>query len=446
MDGGKTHAMSSLKHQLIAWLIGLLTLVGLLAGTISFMLAREGANVFLDHQLLLVAGSVHEGSQLPAMQVKFARESREEQKSGFVIQVWNEDIPARSSRPNFELPMRTVTGYSDAVVRGEKWRAYTIVYPDRTVQVSQSDDVRGGIATDAALCALLPIAGLIPLSWVLVVFGVGRLFKPLAEVTSAVTLRDASSLKPLPAAGIPKEVMPLVEEMNDLLMRIRESIESQRHFVSDAAHELRTPLTALQLQVENLPQNRSQEDFQARVGELKAGIQRTSHIVGQLLKMARFETESQTIRTRVDLGEVVKSCMSGFIPIAEKRGIDLGMVHDETVCIWANADDLHILFDNLLDNAVRYTQEGGQIDVSVEVAEQRAKVTIMDTGSGIPEVLLSRVFDRFFRVGSHETEGSGIGLAIVNAIAKRESAEVRLNNRQDRNGLIVEVSFDISIS
>jgi signal transduction histidine kinase len=441
----------SLKQQLIIWLVGLLAVVGLLAGGISYLLAHEGANAFLDHQLIMVAESVHTGSQLRSMQTKFAGENKEEQDNGFVMQVWNEaeplrsTEPIRSSRPNFELSRGSATGYSDASIHGEKWRVYTIVYSDRTVQVSQSDKVRRGIATKVALCALLPIAGLLPLTSVLLVIGIGRILKPLSDVTNAVTQRGASSLAPLPAECIPGEIAPLVAEMNELLLRIRENIESQRHFVLDAAHELRTPLAALQLQIENLSQSQSQDDLDARVGELRSGMYRASHLVEQLLKMARYGAKNQPARTKMDLGEIVKACIGDFIPLAEQRGIDLGMIRDETAIIWTNANDLRILFDNLLDNAIRYTQQGGQIDVSVVISGQKAVVKIADNGPGIPEQLLPRVFDRFFRAGQHETEGSGIGLAIVKAIADRESAEITLINRPDGNGLIATVSFDLFV-
>lgn len=435
--------MSSLKKQLIAWSIVLLTVVGLLAGGISYLLAQKGASIFLDHQLRLVAGSVDEGSQLPTMQEKFLKENEKEQRNGFVIQVWTAKDPLRASRPNFKLPIEKYTGYADVLFQGEKWRTYALVYPDRTVQISQSDSVRRGIATDAALYALLPIAVLFPLAWILVIFGVGRILKPLEDVTNAVTLRDASSLAPISGHCIPAEVAPLIAEINGLLLRIQESIASQRHFVLDAAHELRTPLAALQLQIENLSAGQSQRDMTIRIRELQSGIQRTSHIVRQLLRMARYEAEVKTVRTEVDLNDVVKRCMSNFIPVAEKYGIDLGMVHDDSAFIYASEDDLHILFDNLLDNAIRYTQEGGQIDVSIEISGQKARVTIMDNGPGIPDSLLPRVFDRFFRVGYHQAEGSGIGLAIVNAIAQREFAEVTLANRQDTHGLIAVVSFNL---
>jgi two-component system, OmpR family, sensor kinase len=433
----------SIKKQLVLWALILFTAVGIVAGAISYFLARADANALLDHQLALVAGSVDEGSLLPSMRAHYLGESDEERKTDFVIQVWYEKFPERTSHPDFELAKAETTGYSDLFLQDEKWRAYTIVYPDRTVQVSQAYAVRSKIALSAALRALLPVVGLIPLSWLLIVFGVGRILKPLDEVTRAATQRDGASLAPLPAENIPAEVAPLVTEMNGLILRVKETIDAQRNFTMDAAHELRTPLAALQLQIENLSQNHSPQDLAIRVEELKAGIGRASHLVVQLLHMARYGAERETVRNRMDLGELVKSCIGDFIPVAEKRGLDLGLIRDETACIVANEDDLRVLFNNLLDNAIRYTQRGGRIDVAVIRCGAQATVEIADNGPGIPESLLPRVFDRFYRVEGSDAEGSGIGLSIVNAIARQESAKIELGNRTDGRGLIVQVSFEL---
>ena len=294
--------MISLKKQLIVWLLGLLTLVGLVTGGFSYWLAQREASSLLDHQLRLVGESIDDGSRLPEMQNKYAGESAAERKSDFVIQVWNAQHVMHASHPDFELPAAKATGYSDLDLHGEKWRAYTIVYPDRTVQVSQSDQVRRDIATDSALRSLFPIAVLLPLTWVLVVIGVNRIMQPLAEVSEAATQRDAESLAPLPIDHVPEEVAPLINEINSLLARIGETLEAQRHFMLDAAHELRTPLTALQLQIENLSQSQSQQDLDERIAELKSGIRRA-------VASGRAAAEDSPLRIGKDHGQ--GGCRSG---------------------------------------------------------------------------------------------------------------------------------------
>ncbi|HQT25361.1 MAG TPA: ATP-binding protein [Burkholderiales bacterium] len=436
--------MKSLKRQLIVLLVGMLAVVGMLAGFISYPLSKKDAGLLLDHQLREVARSIDEGSQLPSMQARFAAESEEERENDFVIQVWYEKEPVRSSRPGFTLSRAPHSGFSYMADNGKKWRAYTLYYPNRTVQVSQSMEVRREIAENAAMRTVLPIAGLIPLSWILVALVIGRILKPLDAVKEAVTQRDASSLDPLPAEHVPEEVAPLIKEMNALLLRLREALESQRQFISYAVHELRTPLAALQLQIENLAFCKSEEDVESRMIELNSGVKRASRLVNQLLKMARFEADKNLTMCVTDPGQIVKNCIGALIPLAEKKGIDLGMIRDEEARVMTNADSLRVLFENLLDNAIRYTPEGGKIDVSVCLSDGKAVIEIADSGPGIPEDLLPRVFDRFFRASGQEIEGSGIGLAIVQAIAERQSAEIRLANREEGTGLIASVSLGLA--
>ena len=438
--------MKSLKKQLIFWLAGLLTVVGMLAGGISFYLALQDANGLLDHQLSQIARSVDEGSQLPAMQAQFRKENAKEKERDFVIQVWLQNAPVLSSRPGFDLPRMTVSGFSDASSHHTEWRVYTMIHLHRTVQVSQGEDVRLEIATHSAMRVLFPVAVLIPLSWLLVGIVVSRLLKPLETVTEAAIHRDAASHAPLPTENVPEEIAPLIRAMNDLIARLGETLEMQRQFLSDAAHELRTPLAALQLQIENLSRNLSLDDLDIRIGEMRRGSQRASHLVGQLLKIARYEAQNKPIvHSEIALNSLVKSCIADFIPLAEHRGIDLGMVHDNAATITGTPEDLRILIGNLIDNAIRYTPEKGKVDVSVNVSGQYVTVEILDTGPGIPASLLPRVFDRFFRAAGQDMEGSGIGLAIVKTIAQRESAQVSLLNRLDGPGLSACVVFGVAV-
>ena len=438
--------MKSLKQQLIVWLVGFLTLVGALAGGVSFYFALKEANGLLDHQLNQIARSVDEGSQLPAMQAEFRREDTADRNKDFVIQVWMEKEPVRSSRPGFDLPRMTVSGFSDLWSRGSQWRAYTMIHRHRTVQVSQREDVRLGIATHSAMYALFPIVVLTPLSWLLVGVVVSRLLRPLESVAEAAIHRDVESNDALPIENVPDEIAPLIAAMNDLIARLGEALEMQRRFLSDAAHELRTPLAALQLQIENLSQHRSREELDIRVDEMRRGSQRASHLVGQLLKIARYKAQDQPIvRTRVRLDSLLKACIADFIALADHRGIDLGLVRGDAAIVMGNPEDLRVLIGNLIDNAIRYTPEGGTVDVSIGVSGNEAVVEVADTGPGIPASLQARVFDRFFRAAGQDTEGSGIGLAIVKAIAQRESVKVTLENRGEGPGLCARAVFMLAV-
>lgn len=436
--------MTSLKQQLIVWILGLLTVVGSVAGAISFHFARQEANTFLDQQLVEIARSVDEGSQLPAMQQSFLRETQSEQARDFVIQVWEAKKPTVSSRPGFDLPINAKTGFLDTTWNKSAWRVYTMVHNDRIVQVSQAEAVRTEIATQSAMEVLLPVVALIPLSWLLVVMAISRLLQPLQTVTSAAIERDINSNESLPSDNVPSEVTPLIQAINDLIARLSKALQLQRQFLSDAAHGLRTPLAALQLQIENLSQHKSREDLAIRIDEMRRGAQRASHMVRQLLQIARYDAQHKPIvRSEVRLDEQVKDCIAELIPLAEHRGIDLGMIHTDSAVVWANPDDLRILISNIIDNAVRYTPEGGKVDISIQVSDSIAVVEVADTGPGIPTADLARVFDRFFRAAGQEIEGTGIGLAIVKTIAEREGIKVELVNREKRSGLLVRLELKL---
>lgn len=441
--------MRSLKRQLIFWLVGLLTLVGGITGGISFYFALKEANTLLDHQLVEIARSVDEGSRLPAMQARFRKESDKEKARDFVIQVWLNGEAERSSRPGFQLPKAPHPGFADLLLPGavsnSRWRAYTMIYPYSVVQVSQAADVRLEIATNSAMRVLLPVAVLIPLSWLLIGLVVSRLLKPLEWVTEAAMRRELTNLEPLTIGNVPIEVAPLIHAMNALVYRLSQALSAQRQFLSDAAHELRTPLAALQLQIDNLPRSLSHEELSVRIEEMQRGVSRASHLVAQLLKIARYEAQTKaTAQSSVDLNALIKNIIADFIPLADNRQIDLGLIQDDTAKIFANAEDIRILLSNLLDNAIRYTPKGGRIDIRIVSTQQNAMVEITDSGTGIPEILLPKVFDRFFRAAGQDTEGSGIGLSIVHAIAARESATVTLANRPDSHGLIATVTLNLS--
>ena len=437
--------MTSLKRQLIYGMVILQTIVGLLTAGISFVLARNEANDLLDHQLVLIARSIDEGSQLPIMQAKFIRESEEDKANDFVIQVWMNGEPMRASRPNFDLPRAPASGFSVLLRPGQTrhahWRAYTLYHPDRVVQVSQSENVRNGIAIRSVLRALLPGVALIPLSWLLIGLLVGRVLQPLESVMLAARQRSLDSLESLPAKQVPLEIVPLIDAINALISRLSYALAAQRQFLADAAHALRTPLAALQLQIDSLPQSPNEEELQRRLLDMRRGVQRSGRLVAQLLRIARYEAQSSSTASRpVSLNELMKTLIAEFIPVAGQKSIDLGLVQDDAVSLLSREDDLQVLFGNLLDNAIRYTPEGGRVDVRIARVGECAEVSVCDTGRGIPAELMERVFDRFFRAAGEEIEGSGIGLAIVKSIVERESAHIVLENRE-QGGLRVTVRF-----
>jgi len=237
--------------------------------------------------------------------------------------------------------------------------------------------------------------------------------------------------------GLPDEVRPVAEALNELLGRLRAALDRERAFLADAAHELRTPLTALDLQAQAVVDAR-EEDREAALRDLRAGVARVARLVEQLLAIAREQHGTAAVPEPLDLDELVRRTVADFVPLAEAAGIDLGIESAEAVRVVGDADALRRLIGNLLDNAVRYTPADGRVDVVVgreAGAAARAVVTVTDTGLGIPPEERERVFDRFHRVPGTTGTGSGLGLALARSIAGRHGGEVLLQDGPGGRGL-----------
>jgi two-component system OmpR family sensor kinase len=428
--------MTSLRRTALLWMTAMLSIVGIAGAAVSYRLASDEATAFLDSQLRQIALNAGEGvtdTADPPIQ--------HDPEDDFIVEIWNgAGERLHASRSAVNIPRRSQAGFADVHTAGEEWRVYASSDGARTVQVAQRAAVRREIAQHTAISAATPIVVVIPLAWLLIGWALGRFLGRLTTVASTIAERSLDSKDPIPLEGVPKEVSPLVVAMNSLIERLHHALDQQRRFVSDAAHELRTPLTALRLQIENLQHEAGQGVTEACLTDLERGTRRASALVEQLLRMARYDASREGDAAElVDLPELLKSCLADHLPIAESRGVDLGITAMERAYVLGARSELKNLFANLIDNAVRYTPSGGAVDVNIRPCGDRAVVEIADTGCGISKDLLSRVFDRFFRAAPPGIEGNGLGLSIVKAIADRHDLEVELGLR-DRGGLVATVS------
>ena len=433
--------MKTLRGQLTAWFIGLITVIGI-AGSIGTGLVSLGEeNGFLDDQLRQIALSVGDTPSAAGGSSQIIAGGYPEDH--IIVHILDNNLKTiRNSDPGIDIPVETSTGFYDHVNAGVQWRTFTLIAENRVVQVSQRSELRTAAAFGSMLNTILPIALLIPLSWIFVGWVVKRLLRPLQTLTDALLERQTVSNIVLSAKGIPDELLPLVSAMNNLLVRQHELLEFRQRFISDAAHQLRTPLTALTLQMENLKAALTGNAGTCLLVVMQEGLSRMSTLLGQLLKLARAdEPHTPALREQLNLSDSVRASLADVHGHAVAKSIDLGITAEAVVKVRAEPHDLIMLFGNLLDNAIRYTPEGGKIDVEILASESEVRVDIRDTGPGIPESALPLVFNRFYRHNPAGSEGSGLGLSIVAALALRNDANVKLCNRHDVQGLIASVSF-----
>jgi two-component system OmpR family sensor kinase len=293
-----------------------------------------------------------------------------------------------------------------------------------------------------ALRTLLPWLVVVPVLAGMIWWLVGRGLQPLIALSQAVNARTPEALEPLPVRGLPDELQSLVTALNALFQRLAATLTAQQAFIADAAHALRTPLTAVHLQAQVVARARHAAERQGALDTLLQAVQRATHLVQQLLTLAREAPDAvQRSLVAVEMASLLTSVIADHALLAAEQEIDLGLVRADPGCILGDADSLRLLFANLLENALRYTPAGGTVDITLTNDAQALQVEVSDTGPGIPPAEAARVFDRFYRGANTRVPGSGLGLAIVKTIAERHQATVTLRPHPDGPGLVVCVTF-----
>lgn len=290
---------------------------------------------------------------------------------------------------------------------------------------------------------LLPELLLTLVSISVVWFGVRSGLRPLAELRQELAGRSQADLSQV-QVNVPEEIQPVVTEINELLQRLEHSLFSQRNFVSDAAHQLRTPIAALQAQVEAVMSESSPAVRKNLDGVLLAA-HRLSHLVAQMLALARAEPSLAQTHPEVSLEGVVLQAAETWLPIAINKQIDLGFELSPAF-VRGNSLLLQELLGNLLDNALRYTPEQGTVTVSCGMNTGAAWFSVEDSGKGIAESERERVFERFYQPPGSLSDGSGLGLAIAREIVRQHGGTVKVMNSSILGGALLKVTLPASFS
>jgi two-component system sensor histidine kinase TctE len=354
--------------------------------------------------------------------------------------------PALQSRPGRQGELLYDTALDGSPARAVQWPLLDAPgAPGALLRVAETRQQRDATARAILAAVVLPQMLLIALAAGIVRFGVNRGLRPLQDLQRAVAERSHKDLSPIDDTRVPGEVQPLVRSVNALLARLEEVLTMQSRFIADAAHQLKTPVAGLKAHIELLARSSEPAEREALVGRLEVGVERLSRLVSQLLALARNEPEAaRMIDFRpVDLGALVLETAANWVPQALKHGIDLGLEAEEAqetpILVQGDASRLRELFDNLIDNAIRYSPPGGHVTVRVSAAPTPT-VEVSDDGPRIPPQEQQRVFERFHRLlGSGE--GNGLGLAIAQEIARLHQARIVVQDDADGIGNRFSVVF-----
>lgn len=440
MDGVKKRLTASLQLRLSAWLALAILGMALLAGVFAFFSAFGEAHELQDDVLRQVATLFeHHQLNLPVPGGAAPQDDNDEE-SRLHIELLG---AAADGAPRLDLPPGLRDGLQTVLVGDDTYRVLVkVVSGGARLAVAQETAVRDETARDSALRTLTPFLVLVPVLLLVVAGLVRQIFRPVSALSAEIDSRGDQALHPIATAPLPTEIQPFVGAINRLLQRVEQSMAAQRRFVADAAHELRSPLTALSLQAERLADVAMPDDARQRLAILRQGIERGRTLLDQLLALARTQAQAATAHTSVSVQQICRCVLEDLMPLAEAKNIDVGVVGSLDAHVLGNALDLFALIKNLVDNAVRYTPDGGKVDLSVSSADGRTILVVEDSGPGIAQAERQRVFDPFYRILGSDQIGSGLGLSIVQSICARLGATIVLDDAGGgRPGLRVTVDM-----
>lgn len=453
----------SLKKQLLIFLLSALLLIWSLSVYISYQRTREEIAELFNAELAQSARVVHAFVENLLRQKRLSKlwdqdkspdlfsipllGHKYERKIAFQLRSVKEGVMLRSeSAPEFALSL-TRNGYSVTTLDEQLWHVFSITSEngEYVIHIGQRDDIRQQLANSIAgqqafgLLIALPVLGLI--IWLIV----SRTLRPLNRLQKQLAAREAGHLLPLPLTGQPDEVVPMVRQINDLFKLLEQAFNNERNFTSDASHELRTPLAGMQTWLQVAQKTSDDKQRADALHKAQQAIARMNHLVQQLLTLSRIQHQVQLDKQFCNLKELTITVISDLEHLARTKAIEMELQSQPTPLIQAHPHLINILLRNLLDNAIKYTPEGGRILVTVSTEHNAARLAIDDSGPGVADDEYPRLTQRFYRCveTANTAEGSGLGLSIAHRILRLHDADITFS-RSNLGGLRATIDFQSS--
>ncbi|MGB4225055.1 MAG: ATP-binding protein [Candidatus Dechloromonas phosphoritropha] len=442
-----TTAWFSLRRRLLGLLLGGVAAAWLVTMVFSYIDAHHQVDKLFDAQLaqaaqtLLALASHDEGDDIDDL-----GDAGHKNQRRLRFQIWRADGKLLMRSKNAPKTALTATdGFSETRDRKDRWRHYSQWNDDHSlqVQVSENHHIRDELIAHIAWRLLFPALFGLPLIGLWVWVATRQGLSSLDGIARQIASRAPQQLQPLTPAAAPEEIRTMLEALNGLFQRVETALETERRFTADAAHELRTPLAALQAQVQVALRARDSSERDRSLAQLQSGLTRASHLVDQMLQLARLDPESGLPDPQpVDLAVLAEAVCADLGQQILDKDLDFALAAAPGCIVTGQAEWLRVLIRNLIDNAIRYTPTGGSLRVQVAVANGQSRLSVSDSGPGIPAGDREAVLRRFHRLnrGEHPT-GSGLGLAIVARIAELHGADLEFAAGENAQGLQVTATW-----
>lgn len=449
--------LSSLQARLLGLLLLLVTLVWLIAAVLTWQDTSDELDELLDGHLaqsaalLVVQQAGHGSDTKDGHQAGDGRledaPSLHKYAPRVAFQVFHEGVLTLRSVNAGEQPMaQKLRGFSTVTLGdGSAWRVFGAQGNEGDVQVFVGEQVksRESILWAVLKGVLMPLMYALPLLAVVGWLAVRQGLSPLRQLSRALAQRQPNALEPVVLTDVPSEIAPVVQSLDGLFERIGRMMASERRFTADAAHELRTPIAAIRMQAQvALAAGGDTASREHALQYTLAGCDRATHLVEQLLTLSRLESSTAGApKGIVDVCAIARRVAADLAMTALGRGQDLVLEAPQPCRISADDTLTSVLVRNLMDNALRYSPQGAQVQVTIRCADSQVHLQVDDSGAGLSEADMAKLGERFFRVLGSEQTGSGLGWSIVRRIAAVYQAQVTVQRSQRLGGLSVTVRW-----
>ncbi|MDI1300006.1 ATP-binding protein [Methylotenera sp.] len=426
MDGFKSKLNYSIQYRLSFWIAIIIILMAVISVIISYSSALHEAREIQDEGLKQIGFLVQKNQRNITLNNEMA------ERTEIIIQyIPNSQTSNQAhefaSPSQLKLPSNLSDGLQTLLIDNIKYRVLKLTLVNQQqVVIGQQTILRDEAAISGAVSTALPMLLLLPVLIAVAYLLIRNAFRPVTALSESIDRRSAEDLTSFSEENMPSEVLPFIRSINFLFHKVNQSAESQRRFIADAAHELRSPLTALSLQAERLVSAEMTAIAVERLATLRQGITRASVLLEQLLSFAKAQRLNNVEAENLSVHQTLLKVLADLIPLAEAKSLNVGVKSAIDAIVKMNEADLICLIKNLIDNAIRYTPDGGQIDLSISKELNDLVLEIEDSGHGIPEAERARVFDAFYRILGNDSQGSGLGLSIVKSILLRAGGRIAL--------------------
>ena len=423
----------SLQHKLVKTSVLSSVLAGLIALTLLFALTvyqtmniqdeimDEISDMLLASDLSSRSGSdVDELSEQFEIQYQLYYQQRLLTQSEDFDSRWDQSYPIFLQHEHFGL----------AWIDGALVRVYTLTKDDQTLKMFQPLQVRFHAVLESILSFAVILLILWLLQWLILHFSVKKQFKSIHRLSQDISEKTAQDLTPIAQAQPEfKELQPIVNQLNQMLMRLEQSLLAEQRFTSDASHELRSPLSAIQMRLQLLKRKYQNENISADLEQIQVDVSRGTNVLENLLLLARLDpSQKESLpRANVDLKNVIGDVLKALEPFSNEKNIRINL-NVSSIVIQANPELIFSCLRNIIDNAIRYTTINGVMHIVLELHQEHARISVQNSGEHVSDETIARMGERFYRELGTKTQGSGLGLSICQKIIELHHGKIEFLN------------------